>query len=100
MRIFILLTRAKSFPEFHLKQLVFTYSACETFTKHHGRIQKFRETSSLKHLYGNKLSKSCFDYAAKYSDSKYSDLAKRTISEKILKNETYEIARNYTYDEY
>ena len=30
--------------ELHLKQPGFTYCACRPFTKHHGRIQKFRET--------------------------------------------------------
>ena len=36
------------------------YSACEQFTKHHEKIQKFRETSNLKHLYRNELGKACF----------------------------------------
>ena len=34
----------------HLKQPRFTYSACEPFTKHCERIQKFRETGNSKHL--------------------------------------------------
>ena len=55
-------------PESHLKQLWFTYSTCGPFIKHRERIQKFRETGNLKH----------------YSDSK--DLAKRTISDKMLKD--------------
>ena len=29
-------------PKFHLPQPGFTYSACEPFTKHRERIQKFR----------------------------------------------------------
>ena len=37
----------------HLKQPGFTYSACGPFTKHCERIQKFRETGNLKHLYRN-----------------------------------------------
>ena len=45
-----LLTGNKVMPEFHLKQPGFTYSACGPFTKHCQRIQKFRETSSLKFL--------------------------------------------------
>ena len=39
--------------ELHLKQPGFTYSACRPFTKHRERIQKFRETGNLKHLYRN-----------------------------------------------
>ena len=38
-------------PELHLKQTGFTYSACGSFTNYRERIQKFRETGSLKHLY-------------------------------------------------
>ena len=35
-------------PELNLKQLGFTYSAWGLFTKHHERIQKFRERRNLK----------------------------------------------------
>ena len=68
------------------------------FTKHRENIQKSRETGNLKHLYGNELDKARFPHDAAYSDSK--DLAKRTISDKILKDRAYEIARNRNYDEY
>ena len=84
--------------ELHLKQSRFIYSACGPFTKHHERIQKFRETGTLKHFYGNELDKACFAHDATYSDSK--DLAKRTISDKILKDRAYEIARNCVYHGY
>ena len=40
----------------------------------------------------------CFAQDAAYFDSK--DLGKRTISDKILKNRSYEIARNCGYDGY
>ena len=60
--------------------------------------QVFRETGNLKHLYGNELDKACFPQDAVYSDSKH--LAKRTISDKIVKDKTYEIARNRGYDAY
>ena len=81
--------------ELHLKQPGFTYSACGPFTKHRERIQKFREMGNLKHLHRNELDKACFAHYAVYSDSK--DLAKRTISDKILKDRSYEIARNRNY---
>ena len=93
-----LLTGDNFMPELHLKQPVFTYSACGEFTKHGDRIQKFRETGILKHLYRNELDKACFVHDAAYSDSK--DLAKRTISDKILKYRAHEIARNRKYDGY
>ena len=85
-------------PDFHLKKPGFTYSSCGSFTKHHERIQKCRETDNLKHLYRNELDKACVAHDAAYSDSK--DLAKRTISDKILKDRAYEIARNCNYDGY
>ena len=85
-------------PELHLKQPGYTYITCRLFTKHCERIQKFRETGNLKHLYRNKLDKACFANDAAYSDSK--DLAKKTISGKILKDRANEITRNDGYDGY
>ena len=38
-----LLTGDKFMSELHLKQPGFTNSACGPFTKHHKRIQKYRE---------------------------------------------------------
>ena len=40
----------------------------------------------------NELDKACFAYDAAFSESKY--LANRTISDKVLKDGDYEIARN------
>ena len=57
---------------------------------------KFRETSDLNHLLRNKLEKACFARDTAYSAGK--DLAKITISDKILKDRAYEIARNCGYD--
>ena len=74
------------------------YSACGPFTKYLERIKKFRKTGKLKHLYRIELDKACFARDATYSDSK--DLAKRIISDKVLKDRPYEIARNPNYDGY
>ena len=68
----------------------------DLFTKHRERIQKFKETGDLNHIDKNELDKACFTHDTAYSDSK--DLAKRTISDKILKNKAYEIAINPKYD--
>ena len=88
----------KYIPELHLKHPGFTYSACGPFTKHRKRIQKVKDTSNLKHLYRNKLNKTQFAHDTTYSVSKV--LAKRTISDKILKDGTYEIAIICKYDGY
>ena len=81
-----LLTGDKFMPELHLKQPGFTYSGCRPFTKHRERIQNFRGIGYLKHFYINELDRACFSHNAAYFDSK--DLAKRTISDKILKDRT------------
>ena len=74
-------TKDKFMPELHLKQPGFTYSACGTFTKHRERIQGFRETGNLNHLYRNELDKACFAHDAAYSGSK--DLEKRLFQTKF-----------------
>ena len=58
-------------------------------------FENSRETGNLKHLYTNDLEKACFAHDAAYSDSE--DLAKRTISDKIVKEKASEIARNRKY---
>ena len=35
------------------------------------RIQKFRKTVNLKHIYKKQLDTACFDHDAAYSDSEY-----------------------------
>ena len=85
-------------PEIHLRQPQFTYSACEPFTKHEQRIQKFRETGDTNYIYKNELDKACFVHDAAYSDSK--DLTKRTVADKILKNKAFYIAKDPKYDGY
>ena len=67
----------------HLKQPGFTYRTYGPFNKHRERIQKLMETGDLKNLDRNELDKACFSQDTGYSGSK--DLAKITISDKILK---------------
>ena len=78
-----------------LRELVFTYNECGLFIKHFERIQKFRETCNLKHIYQNKLDKACFT-----DDRAFKDLAKRIISDKVLKNRAYELGNNPKVDGY
>ena len=42
----------------------------------------------LNHIYNNELDKACFAHDTAYSDSK--DLAKITVSDKVLKDRVYE----------
>ena len=94
----VLLANDKFTPEMHLRQPGFTYSACRPFTKHKQRIQKFMQTRDTNYIYKNELDKACFYHDATYSDSK--DLAKRTESDKVLKDKAFEIASNPKYDGY
>ena len=93
-----LLAGDKFMPEIHLRQPQFTYSACGPFTRHEERIQKFKETGDTNYIYMNELDKACFTHDAAYSDSK--DLTKRTVADKILKNKTFDIAKDPKYDGY
>ena len=93
-----LLSGYKFMPEIHLKQPGFTYSACGPFTKTKERIQKFKETGDIKYIYRNELDKAYFQHDMSYGDSK--DLAKRTASDKFLRDKAFNIASNPKYDGY
>ena len=62
------------------------------------RIQKFKETGDTKYIYKIELDKACFQHDMAYEDFK--DLARRTTSDKVLRNKTFNIARNLKYDGY
>ena len=94
----LLLARDRFMPEIHLRQPQFTYSACGPFTKHEQRIQKFKETGDTNYVYKNELDNACFVHDDAYSDSK--DLKKRTVADKILKNKTFDIAKDPKDDGY
>ena len=78
-----LLAGDKFMPETHLKQLGFTYSACGPFTQNKERIV---------------LDKACFQHDMAYGNFK--DLARRTASDKVLRNKAFNIAKNPKYDRY
>ena len=82
----------------HLKQPGFTCSACGPFTKNKERIQKFKETGNTSYIYKNELDKACFQHDMAYGDFK--DLAKRTASDKVLRDKAFNIAKNPKYDGY
>ena len=85
-------------PEMHLKQSGFTYSACGTFTKNKERIQKFKEKGDTNYIYTNELDITCFQNDMANGDFK--DLAERTTSDKVLRDKTFNIAKNPKYDGY
>ena len=71
-----LLVGDKFMPEMHLRQPVFTYSACGPFTKNKKRIEKFMKTGRTDFIYKNELGKVCFQHDMAYGKSKH--LVKRT----------------------
>ena len=88
----------KLMPETHLKQLGFKYSACGPFTKNKERIQKFKETGDPRYIYKNELDKYCSQHDMAYGDFK--DLARRIVSDKILWDKAFNIAKSPKYDGY
>ena len=84
--------------ELHLIQPRYTCNACGTITKHRKRIQIFKVTGDLKPFCKNGLDKTFFTHNGAHSNG--NDLAKRTISGKILKDKVYEVAINPKYDSY
>ena len=82
----------------HLIQPGFTYSACGPFTKNKKRIQKFKETVDNSYIYKNEFDKACFQYDMAYGNFK--GIARRTASDKVLRDKAFNIAKNPKYDGY
>ena len=93
-----LLAGDKFMPEMHLKQPGFTYSACGPFTKNKERIKKFKGTGDTSYIYKNELDKACFQHDMAYGNFK--DLKRRTASDKVLRDEAFNIAKNPKFDGY
>ena len=85
----------KFMPEMHLKQPGFTYSDCGPFTKNKERIQKSKETGDANYIYKNELDQACFQHDMAYRDFK--DLARRTASDRVLRDKKFNIAKNPKY---
>ena len=82
----------------HLKQLGFTNSVCGPSTKNKERIEKFMQTGNADFIYRNELDKVCFQHNMAFGKSK--DLAKRTQSDKVLRDKAFKIASDPKYDGY
>ena len=62
------------------------------------RIQKIIQTGNKNFIYKNELDKACFQYDMAYGETK--DLAKRTQSDKVLRDKAFKIASDPKYDGY
>ena len=67
-----------------------------TIHKKQRKIQKFKETGDSQYIYQNELDKACFQHDMAYGDIK--DLTRTTASDKILRDEAFNIAKNPKYD--
>ena len=81
-----------------LRQAIFTYNACDPFTKNEQRIKNFKETGYSRYIYENELDKICFQYDMTYGDLK--ELNRKTAADKILHDKAFDIANDPKYDEY
>ena len=88
----------KFLSEMHLKQPGFTYRACGLFAENKERIQKFKETGDTNYTYKNELDKAYFQHDMAYGDFK--DLARRTASDKVLRDKAFNITKNPKYGGY
>ena len=82
--------------EMHLRQPGFTYSNCGPFTKIKERIQKLKETGDTNFIYENELDKACFQHDM--ADGDFKDLAKRTASDKVLRDKAFNVVKQPEYD--
>ena len=88
----------KFMPEMHLKHPGFTYSASGPFNKNKERIKKIMQPGNSDFIYKDELDKACFRHDMAYGKSK--DLAKRTKSDKVLRDKAFKIASDPKYDAY
>ena len=84
--------------EMHLKHPEFIYSTCRPFTKNKERIQRLKWTGDSRYIYKNELDKACFQHDTAYRDFK--DLARRTTSDKVLRDKAIHIPKDPKYDGY
>ena len=93
-----LLAGDRFMPAMHLKKPGFTYSTCSPFTRNKERIEKFTATGNTDFIYKNELNKACFQHDMAYDKSK--NLAKRTQSDKVLRDKAFKIGSDLKYDGY
>ena len=67
-----------------------------TIHKKQRKNTKFNETGDSLYIYQNELDKACFQHDMTYGDFK--DLTRRTVSDKILRDKAFNIAKNLKYD--
>ena len=92
----------KFMPQIHLKQPGFTYSVCIPFTKNKERIEKLMQIENKIQilLTEMRMIKPAFSMIWLMVFAKSKDLAKRTQSDKVLRDKALKIASNPKHDGY
>ena len=94
-----LLAEEKFLSDMHLKQLEFTYSACDSFTKNNKRTKKIKKKQEIGDiLIKMNYIKLVFNMIWLIADFK--DLNRRKASDKVLCYKAFNIAENPKYDGY
>ena len=70
----------------------------EPLKKNEERIKKFKETGNTNYICKNELDIACFQHDMAYRNFK--DLARRTASDKLLRDKAFDIAKDPKYDGY
>ena len=66
--------------------------------KNKERRQNFKRTGDSRYIYKNELDKACFQQDMAYGDFK--DSVKRTAADKVLRDKSFNVAKNLKYDGY
>ena len=85
-------------PEMHLKTVWFCLQCLWSIYHKQRKIEKFMQTGNTNFIYRNELDEACFQHDMAYSKSE--DLAKRTQSDKALRDKAFKIVSDPHYDGY
>ena len=67
----------------------------EDLIKTKNRIQKYKGTGDSRYIYKNELDVDYFQHDMAYGD--FEDLPRRTVSDKVLRDKAFNIAKNAKY---
>ena len=88
----------KFIPEIHLKTVWFYFQCFWSIYQKQRKIENFMQTGNTNFIYRNEPGEACFQHDMAYG--KLKDLAKRTQSDKALKDKAFKIVSDPKYDGY
>ena len=90
-----LLAGDKFMPQMHLRQPWFTYGAYWHLLNTMNEYKKNQRNRNSRYIYQSELDKTCFQHNMAYS---FKDLAWRTACDTVLRDNTFNIAKNPKYE--